>query len=173
MKINFISKKKTQEYIIREVNKVYELQGEPVSRKHIEVIIAQMFSRVRITNGADMCYTTGDVISTLEFEEENARVEREGGIVGTAEKIILGISEISYTRKSFLSAASFQYTHKVLINSAIRGVEDELKGLKENVILGRLIPAGTGFVGSKKHEKAKEIEDATLQKFYSEQNYED
>jgi len=161
----YAGQEKTEDYIISQINRIYELQGEPVSRKHIEIIVKQMFSRMKIINGGETKYTTGDVASREELEVENEKVSAEGGEKATAEPVILGITEVSLSRKSFLSAASFQHTTKVLINSAIRGAEDNLSGLKENVILGRLIPAGTGFVGSEKHAKAKEIEDKAMQIF--------
>jgi DNA-directed RNA polymerase subunit beta' len=152
-------KEKTEDYIIGQINKIYELQGEPVSRKHIEVIIRQMFSRVKVTNGGDTKYTAGDIVNKIDFMNENDRVKSEKGEEGIADQVILGITEVSLTRKSFLSAASFQHTTKILINSAVRGIEDELFGLKENVILGRLIPAGTGFKGSKKYLAVEKIEE--------------
>jgi DNA-directed RNA polymerase subunit beta' len=161
----YAGQEKTEEYIIAQINRIYELQGEPVSRKHIEIIVRQMFSRMKVINGGLTKYTVGDVASRQDLDEENQKVEAEGGEKATAEPVILGITEISLSRKSFLSAASFQHTTKVLINSAIRGAEDNLSGLKENVILGRLIPAGTGFVGSEKQIKAKEIEDHAMQIF--------
>lgn len=148
-----------QNYIINQINKVYELQGESVSRKHIEVIVKQMFSRVKIIDGGDTKFSTGEIVSKDEFNLENSEIEEKGKMVAKAESIVVGITEASLSRQSFLSAASFQHTNKILINAAIRGVEDDLNGLKENVILGRLIPAGTGFVGSKKYARAVEIED--------------
>lgn len=150
----------TQDYIIAQINKIYELQGESVSRKHIEVIIRQMFSRVKITESGDTDFTTGDVIGRDEFRRVNTRMEEAGKKPAEADQIILGITEVSLTRKSFLSSASFQHTTKVLINAAVKGAEDDLRGLKENVILGRLIPAGTGFPGSQKHARVTELEAA-------------
>jgi DNA-directed RNA polymerase subunit beta' len=169
----YAGKEKTQEYIITQVNKIYELQGEPVSRKHIEVIISQMFSRIKVVDGGDTKYTTGDIAHVTDYEAENKKAEEENGIKATGEYIVLGISEVSLSRKSFLSAASFQHTPRILINAAIRGSEDDLIGLKENVILGRLIPAGTGFEGSEKNIKAQEVESEIMNKFYSEHNLED
>jgi len=150
---------KTQEYIISQINKIYELQGESVSRKHIEIIVRQMFSKARIVIGGDTKFTTGEVISRIDLNEENEKIASAGGDVAQADIIILGITETSLTRKSFLSAASFQHTTKVLINSSVKGIEDELHGLMENVILGRLIPAGTGFKGSTKYAGVQEIEE--------------
>ncbi len=157
----YAGKEKTQEYIICQVNKIYELQGEAVSRKHIEVIIRQMFSRVKVTDPGETEFSVGDLLDKNIFEQINEKFE----IKAKADPLILGIAEVALTKSSFLSAASFQHTNRILINSAIRGSIDNLSGLKENVIIGRVIPAGTGFVGSKKYEKAKEIEDQIMKKF--------
>ncbi len=148
-----------QDYIIGQINRIYELQGESVSRKHIEVIVRQMFSKVRVVSAGDTTLTAGEMLDLQEIEAINA----EAKIPAEYEQIILGITEVSLNRKSFLSSASFQHTTKVLINAAVRGAADDLKGLKENVILGRLIPAGTGFPGSQKNLKVKEIEDKAKQ----------
>ncbi|MEX0917132.1 MAG: DNA-directed RNA polymerase subunit beta' [Candidatus Paceibacterota bacterium] len=149
-------KEKTQEYIIQEATKIYELQGVTISRKHIEVIVKQMFSRRKIKESGDSRFSVGDVVEDWDYMNENDRLKEEGQELAVGELVILGIAEVSLTRKSFLSAASFQHTTKVLINASIRGTVDKLRGLKENVIIGRLIPAGTGFEGSK---KAKQISD--------------
>ncbi len=135
-----------EEYIIREINKVYELQGASISRKHIEIIIRQMFSRKRIKDAGSTSFSRGEIVESIELFDENDRVAKEeSGQEATAETVVLGITEVSLTTKSWLSAASFQNTNRVLINNAIRGGVDDLRGLKENVIIGRLIPAGTGF----------------------------
>jgi DNA-directed RNA polymerase subunit beta' len=146
-----------QEYIISEVNKIYELQGVTIARKHIELIVKQMMSRVKVTNTGDSHFTIGDVIEEWIFIEANAKLKAEGKEVAKAEKLILGITEASLTRKSFLSAASFQNTTRVLINAAVKGSEDNLAGLMENVIIGKLIPAGSGFKGSTKYEMIDEV----------------
>ncbi len=140
-----------QEYIIAEASKIYELQGASVSRKHLEVIVKQMFSRVKITEMGDTDYSIGDVVEDWEFAKAVKEMEDENKMVPQSEEIVLGIKESALSRRSFLSAASFEQTTKILINAALKGSVDRLRGLKENVILGRLIPAGTGFVGSKKH----------------------
>lgn len=145
----------TQEYIINETNKIYELQGVTIARKHIELIVKQMMSRVKITKVGDSHFTVGDVVEEWTLVKTNAELTAAGKEVAKGEKLILGITETSLSRKSFLSAASFQNTTRVLINAAVRGSEDKLTGLMENVIIGRLIPAGTGFAGS---TKAKRIE---------------
>ncbi len=140
-----------QEYIITETSKIYELQGASVSRKHLEVIVKQMFSRMKITETGDSDYSVGDVLEGWEFEEDVKNMEADGKLPPKAREMVLGIKESALSRRSFLSAASFEQTTKILINAALKGSVDTLRGLKENVILGRLIPAGTGFSGSRKH----------------------
>ncbi len=134
-----------EEYIIREILKVYELQGASISRKHIEIIIRQMFSRKKIKDAGESSFSVGDEVESIELDEENERIRKEGGKEAKGETIILGITKVSLTTKSWLSAASFQNTNRMLINNAMKGGIDTLRGLKENVIVGRLIPAGTGF----------------------------
>ncbi len=151
-------KERTQEYLIREISKIYELQGEAVSRKHMEIILKQMFSRRKIIETGDTDFSRND---TVEFEElltSNAKMREAGKEEAKAEELLMGIAEVSLSRKSVLSAASFQHTTRVLISNSLRAKEDELAGLKENVILGRLIPAGTGFPGSKKYESIKALQ---------------
>ncbi len=151
----YAGERATQEYIINETNKIYELQGVTIARKHIELIVKQMMSRMKVTNPGDTHLTTGDVIEEWNLEQINAKVKEEGGEPAKADKLILGITETSLSRKSFLSAASFQNTTRILINAAVRGSHDKLSGLMENVIIGRLIPAGTGFKGSRKNLMAE------------------
>ncbi len=151
-------REKAQNYIISEVTKPYDLQGEAISRKHIEVIVRQMFSRTVIEEPGDTVFSIGDTVENANFEIENKRVRAKGGTEAKATAAVMGITEVSLTRKSFLSAASFQHTTRVLIDSAVRGKEDDLKGLMENVIIGRLIPAGTGFAGSPKHDMIKDLQ---------------
>ena len=139
-----------QEYIIAEASKIYEMQGASVSRKHLEVVVKQMFSRVKITDVGDTDYSVGDVVEDWEIVKSVKEMEDANKMPPKAEEIVLGIKESALSRRSFLSAASFEQTTKILINAALRGSVDRLRGLKENVILGRLIPAGTGFTGSKK-----------------------
>ena len=145
-----------QNYIIREISKPYELQGETVSRKHIEVIVKQMFSRRKVKDSGETALIKGDVMENFEHAEANARAREKGLAEAKTEEVLMGITEVSLSRRSFLSAASFQHTTRVLIAAAIRGVDDKLVGLKENVIIGRLIPAGTGFAGSPKHKMIRE-----------------
>ncbi len=157
----YAGKEKAQDYIISQVNKIYELQGEAVSRKHIEIIIRQMFSRMKVVSPGDTKFSEGEIVETVAFEEENENFENKA----VANQLIMGITEVSLTRDSFLSAASFQHTPRILIAGAVRGAEDRLEGLKENVIIGRLIPAGTGFEGSEKNLEAKAIEEEIEEKF--------
>jgi DNA-directed RNA polymerase subunit beta' len=145
-------------YVISEVGKIYELQGETVSRKHIEIIVKQMFSRRKITLGGDTNLTEGMIVDEVQLQEENAKAKEKGGSGAKAEAVVMGIADVSLSRKSFLSAASFQHTTRVLINSAIRGSEDDLVGLMENIIIGRLIPAGTGFKGSPKQKLMETVQ---------------
>jgi DNA-directed RNA polymerase subunit beta' len=143
------SKELAEEYIIREINKVYELQSASISRKHTEIIIRQMFSRRRIKDAGETNFSAGDIVENTALIEENVRISKIGGKEAKGEIIALGITEVSLRTKSWLSAASFQNTNRVLIENAIKGGVDYLRGLKENVIIGRLIPAGTGFKADK------------------------
>ncbi len=147
-----------EDYIVQEINKVYELQGASISRKHVEIIIRQMFARKRVKEAGDTDFSPGEIVEYVELLEENERVTKDGGEEAKADTIVLGISEVSITTKSWLSAASFQNTNRVLITNAIRGGVDKLRGLKENVIIGRLIPAGTGYKNkNKKAATAPEV----------------
>jgi DNA-directed RNA polymerase subunit beta' len=148
----------TQDYIISEVNKIYELQGVTISRKHIELIVKQMMSRMKITHRGDSRFTIGEVVEEWIIVEANEKIKAEGGDVAKGDRLILGITETSLTRKSFLSAASFQNTTRVLINAAVKGSQDNLSGLMENVIIGKLIPAGSGFKGSKKYDMIADLQ---------------
>jgi DNA-directed RNA polymerase subunit beta' len=148
----YAGREKTENYIIHEVSKLYELQGAAVSHKHIELIVRQMFSRRKIKDAGDTRYTRGDVVELADFTKENAKMREKSMEEAKADAVIMGITEVSLSRASFLSAASFQHTPRVLIQAAIKGVEDSLVGLKENVIIGRLIPAGTGFKGGYKEK---------------------
>ncbi len=149
---DFGGEEQAKDYVISEVGKIYELQGETVSRKHIELIVKQMFSRKRVTDSGDTNLTEGMIIDDIQLSEENAEVKANGGTPAKAERLVMGITETSLSRKSFLSAASFQHTTRVLISNSVRGATDDLTGLMENVIIGRLVPAGSGFPGSKKKE---------------------
>ena len=150
---------RVQEYIIDEISKIYDLQGAPISHKHMEVIIKQMFSRGRITDPGESHYVVNELVEMSDLRETNRALKEAGKDLAKADRLILGITEVSLNRKSFLSAASFQHTTRTLIQAALRGTVDELIGLKENVIIGRLIPAGTGFEGSKKKETIVEFQE--------------
>jgi DNA-directed RNA polymerase subunit beta' len=133
-----------KKYIVEEIQYIYSSQGQKLNEKHIELIIRQLFSRVQIKDPGDTNLLPGEIVEKAEFEEENDAISAKQE-KATAEELFLGITKVSLSTRSFLSAASFQETSKVLINAAITGKIDRLEGLKENVIIGRLIPAGTGF----------------------------
>jgi DNA-directed RNA polymerase subunit beta' len=135
----------TARYIVGEVQKVYHSQGVQIDDKHVELIVRQMTKKVLIETPGDTSFLPGRMVDRLIFEEENRRVEEAGGEPATCEEIILGITKASLATESFLSAASFQETTKVLTDAALEGKVDELRGLKENVIIGKLIPAATGL----------------------------
>ena len=134
-----------QEYILKEVQKVYKLQGVDISDKHIEIIVKRMINKVRITDAGDTDFVEGLSVSLREFTEGNKPVILSGGVPAKGNPIMLGITKSSLETDSFLSAASFQETTRVLTDAAIHGKVDNLQGLKENVIIGKLIPAGTGY----------------------------
>ena len=134
-----------QRYIIKEIQRIYVSQGVQIHDKHIEVICGQMFSRMKIKEPGDSLFSSGEIVERAKLFEENALLKKEKKRLAVAVPILLGISKIALTTDSFLSAASFQETSRVLIKAAIIGKEDKLRGLKENVIIGKLIPAGTGF----------------------------
>jgi DNA-directed RNA polymerase subunit beta' len=134
-----------QEHLVNEVQEVYRLQGVTINDKHIEIIVRQMLRKVRITEPGDTTFLWGEQADKLEFEEENQRVEKMGGKPAEAQPVLLGITKASLETESFLSAASFQDTTRVLTEAATRARVDYLRGFKENVIMGHIIPAGTGF----------------------------
>ena len=152
-----------QDYMIREVQRVYRLQGVDINDKHVEVIVRQMLKKVRIEEGGDSDYLPGAMIDVLEFEKTNRELEERNLETAKAEQIILGITKASLATDSFLSAASFQETTKVLTDAAIKGKVDPLVGLKENVILGKLIPAGTGMKRYRNVKINTEEEELTLE----------
>ena len=134
-----------QDYMLREVQRVYRLQGVEISDKHIEVLVRQMLKKIRIEENGDTEFLPGTLVDVLEFEEVNEKLEKEGKTPAEGKQIMLGITKAALATDSFLSAASFQETTKVLTEAAIKGKVDHLVGLKENVIIGKLIPAGTGL----------------------------
>jgi DNA-directed RNA polymerase subunit beta' len=134
-----------QRYLVNEVQEVYRLQGVTINDKHIEIIVRQMLRRVRIEEVGDTEFVVGELVDKFVFQDENDRVTAQGKRPATAKPVLLGITKASLSTDSFISAASFQETTRVLTEAAISGKTDELRGLKENVIVGRLIPAGTGL----------------------------
>ncbi len=136
---------KAKRYIIHEIQKIYSLQGQNIDDKHVELVISKMFGLSRIQDEGDSKYMAGEIISTLSLENETAKLKAAGKRLPIFEKLLLGISKAALNTEGFLSAASFQETTRVLVEAATTGTVDHLLGLKENVIIGRLIPAGTGF----------------------------
>ncbi|MBL9172425.1 MAG: DNA-directed RNA polymerase subunit beta' [Verrucomicrobiales bacterium] len=136
-----------QEHLVNEVQEVYRLQGVTINDKHVEIIIRQMLRKVRITEPGDTIFLWGEQIDKVAFEDENARVEKMGGKPAEGAPVLLGITKASLETESFLSAASFQDTTRVLTEAATMGKSDALRGFKENVIMGHIIPSGTGFNG--------------------------
>jgi DNA-directed RNA polymerase subunit beta' len=142
----------TQRYILQEVQKIYSSQGVDINDKHIETIIGKMFSRVRVKEEGDSDWIRGEVVERAIFNEEVDRLKSLKKTPPIGVQILLGISEVSLNSESFLSAASFQQTSRVLIKACLEGKEDKLRGLKENVIIGKLIPVGTGFIPKPKEK---------------------
>ncbi|MDD4983200.1 MAG: DNA-directed RNA polymerase subunit beta' [Candidatus Portnoybacteria bacterium] len=140
-----LGKESVQRYVTKEVQNIYISQGEGINDKHIEIIIKKMFSRVRVKEVGETNLLVGDIVEKQRFLVENDIQRAKGGKTATAVQLLLGISKVALSTESWLSAASFQETTKVLINASIAAKEDMLRGLKENVIIGRLIPAGTGY----------------------------
>ncbi|MDA8078976.1 MAG: DNA-directed RNA polymerase subunit beta' [Nitrospiraceae bacterium] len=143
--LDILGPKELQSYLVDEVQKVYRLQGVSINDKHIEVIVRQMMKKVRIEDPGDTTFLIGEQVDRVVFQEENVRVKAAGGAPAQGKPLLLGITKASLTTDSFVSAASFQETTRVLTEAAINGMIDELRGLKENVIMGRVIPAGTGM----------------------------
>jgi DNA-directed RNA polymerase subunit beta' len=141
-----------QEHLVNEVQEVYRLQGVTINDKHIEIIVRQMLRKVRVNEPGDTQFLWGEQIDKIEFEKENARVEKMGGKPAEAQPVLLGITKASLETESFLSAASFQDTTRVLTEAATMGKVDYLRGFKENVIMGHIIPAGTGYIAHRRVE---------------------
>ncbi len=137
-------------YMVNEIQEVYRLQGVTINDKHIEVIVRQMLRRVKVTDAGDTTFLVGEQVERFDFDSENERVQKEGGQVASFEPLLLGITKASLSTDSWISAASFQETTKVLTEAAITSRTDYLRGLKESIIMGRLIPAGTGLPSYKK-----------------------
>ena len=154
----------TQRYIINEVLRIYAAQGQDVADKHLEIIVRQMFSRVQIEDAGDSEFVTGDIVSKAAVVNANKQLAAEGKNLISYTQLLLGITKVSIWSDSWLSAASFQDTTRVLINAAVSGRADHLHGLKENVIIGRKIPVGTGAV-----EEDEEFETPSEDEFAEEE----
>ncbi len=144
------------DYLVREIQDVYRLQGVKINDKHIEVIIRQMLRKVEVTGSGDTKLLRGEQLDRIRVVEANREIERKSGTTATYDPVLLGITKASLATESFISAASFQETTRVLTEAAVRGLRDDLRGLKENVIVGRLIPAGTGFAHHEDRRRTQE-----------------
>jgi DNA-directed RNA polymerase subunit beta' len=143
--LRILGREATQSYLLEEIQKVYRSQGVNINDKHIEMIIRQMLKKVRVVSPGDTASLLGELVDRLVFADVNAKAVAAGKQPATAQPVLLGITKAALNTESFLSSASFQHTINVLANAAIEGKVDHLLGLKENVIIGKLIPAGTGF----------------------------
>lgn len=152
-----------QNYLVKEVQRVYRLQGVDIDDKHIEIIVRQMLSKVKVEDPGDTEFLPGSLVNLFEFEDENAKVEAQGMKPAVGRRTLLGITKASLATDSFLSAASFQETTRVLTDAAIKGKEDDLIGLKENVIIGKLIPAGTGMRIYKNIEVVPQVQEEAME----------
>ena len=151
-------------YLVKEIQDVYRLQGVKINDKHIETIVRQMLRKVEVTDGGDTRYMAGEQVDRFRLLDENAKVVSKNGIPGKHDPVLLGITKASLATESFISAASFQETTRVLTEAAVRGTRDTLRGLKENVIVGRLIPAGTGLAYHNQRRQAESgLTDADLE----------
>lgn len=161
-----------QKYIIREVQKVYGQQGVDINDKHIEVIVRQMLRKVKVDEPGDTDLLPGGLVDIFQYEEENNKVKEMDGDPSKAQRVLLGITKASLATDSFLSAASFQETTRVLTEAAIKGKVDNLVGLKENVIIGKLVPCGTGMDRyraiklSGEQDKAAEEKKDAIEEYY-------
>ncbi len=159
-----------QKYLIREIQEVYRLQGVYIHDKHIEIIIRQMMRKLEIADAGDTAFVPSSTIDKVLFKKENERVLKEGGAPATAIPILMGLTKASLNSESFLSAASFQETTRVLTDAAIKGKEDPLTGLKENIIIGHLIPAGTGM---REYLKVRAYKNVIGDLYYTQEEMED
>jgi len=157
--LRVLGTEKLQEYLVNEIQEVYRLQGVNINDKHIETIVRQMLRWVKIKDVGDTEFLLEEQVDRFRYEDENRRVLDNDGQPASAEPLLLGITKASLSTDSFISAASFQETTRVLTEAAISGRVDYLRGLKENVIMGRLIPAGTGM---KYYRNVKVADDATM-----------
>ncbi len=158
--LRILGQKALATFMVDQIQQVYRLQGVAINDKHLEIVIREMTRRVEISNPGDTGFLMGQVVDRVDFEEENARVAREGNRVAEASQVLVGLTRASLTSRSFISNASFQQTTKVLVDAAISGATDKLIGVNENLIVGRLIPLGTGAYVRRVREIAKEEEKA-------------
>ena len=158
--LRILGQKALATFMVEQIQQVYRLQGVVINDKHIEILIREMTRRVEITNPGDTGFLMGQVVDRVDFEEENARVAHDGGKPAVASQVLVGLTRASLTSRSFISNASFQQTTKVLVDAAISGATDKLVGINENLIVGRLIPIGTGAYVRRVREIAKEEEKA-------------
>ena len=158
--LRILGQKALATFMVDQIQQVYRLQGVTINDKHIEILIREMTRRVEVTNPGDTGFLMGQVVDRVDFEEENARVARDGGRLAEASQVLVGLTRASLTSRSFISNASFQQTTKVLVDAAISGSTDKLVGINENLIVGRLIPIGTGAYVRRVREIAKEEEKA-------------
>jgi DNA-directed RNA polymerase subunit beta' len=155
-----LGEKQLQKYLVDEIQEVYRLQGVTINDKHIEVIVRQMMRWVKVEDVGDTAFLLEQQVDKFRFREENERAIAQGGKPATGRPLLLGITKASLSTDSFISAASFQETTRVLTEAAIQGAVDHLRGLKENVIVGRLIPAGTGMEHYRNVKLSQELEEA-------------
>ncbi|MCB9072148.1 MAG: DNA-directed RNA polymerase subunit beta' [Bdellovibrionaceae bacterium] len=148
--LKVLGEKAVADYLVNEIQEVYRLQGVVINDKHIEVIVRQMLRKITVLSAGDTTFLNGEQVEKYVYDEENDRVTKEGGKAATCEPLLLGITKVSLSTDSWISAASFQETTKVLTEAAINSKTDQLRGLKENIIMGRLIPAGTGLSAYKR-----------------------
>ncbi|MCL2017182.1 MAG: DNA-directed RNA polymerase subunit beta' [Alphaproteobacteria bacterium] len=158
--LRILGQKELAQFMVEQIQQVYRLQGVTINNKHVEILIREMTRRVEIVNPGDTSFLTGHVIDRVVFEEENERVIKDGGKPAEASRILVGLTRASLTSRSFISNASFQQTTKVLVDAAISGATDKLVGINENLMVGRLIPVGTGAYVRRVREIAKDEERA-------------
>jgi DNA-directed RNA polymerase subunit beta' len=158
-----LGEKELEKYLVDEIQEVYRLQGVNINDKHIEVISRQMMRWVKVEDVGDTEFLLDEQVDKFRFREENERVMERGGRPATGRPLLLGITKASLSTESFISAASFQETTRVLTEAAIKGAVDHLRGLKENVIMGRLIPAGTGLERYRSFKLLTEVEAAEVE----------
>ena len=158
--LRILGQKALAQFMVEQVQQVYRLQGVSINDKHIEILIREMTRRVEVSDPGDTCFISGSVVDRVDFEEENARIAKDGGRVAVASQVLVGLTRASLTSRSFISNAAFQQTTKVLVDAAISGATDKLVGVNENLVVGRLIPVGTGAYVRRVREIAKEEEKA-------------